>query len=125
VKRPICFLPFALFGLAVVGTLWSDATWDERLHVIGPTARLLMLPGLFYHFERSSRGMWVLVAFLASCTVVMVTSWIVAFNPGFTLKSAGTEVCGVFVKNYIDQGQEFAALRRGARVSDNPFAERT
>jgi len=52
--------------------------------------------------------MWVLVAFLASCTVVMVTSWIVAFNPGFTLKSAGTEVCGVFVKNYIDQGQEFA-----------------
>jgi O-antigen ligase len=107
-KRPICFLPFALFGLAVVGTLWSDATWDERLHVIGPTARLLMLPGLFYHFERSSRGMWVLVAFLASCAVVMATSWIVAFNPGFTLKSAGTEVCGIFVKNYIDQGQEFA-----------------
>jgi O-antigen ligase len=107
-KRPMCFLPFAFFGLAVVGTLWSDATWGERLHGIGPTAKLLVLPALFYHFERSSRGMWVLIAFLASCTVLMAMSWIVAFNPSFTLKSKGAEVCGIFVKNYIDQSQEFA-----------------
>jgi O-antigen ligase len=86
----------------------SDATWGERLHGIGPVAKLLVLPGLFYHFERSSRGMWVLVGFLASCTVLMTMSWIVAFNPSFTLKSNGAEVCGIFVKNYIDQSQEFA-----------------
>jgi O-antigen ligase len=107
-RRPICVLPIALFALAVVGTLWSDAEWGARLYAIGPTAKLLMLPLLFYHFERSPRGMWVFMAFLASCTLLMAMSWIVAFDPGFTLKPEGDRVCGVFVKNYIDQGQEFA-----------------
>ena len=33
-KRPICTLPIALFALAVVGTLWSDAPWEiGRAHV--------------------------------------------------------------------------------------------
>jgi O-antigen ligase len=107
-KRPICVLPIALFALAVVGTLWSDAAWGARLYAIGPTTKLLMLPLLFYHFERSPRGMWVFIAFLASCTLLMALSWIVAFVPAFTLKPEGDRVCGVFVKNYIDQGQEFA-----------------
>ncbi|MBI5320791.1 O-antigen ligase family protein [Bradyrhizobium sp.] len=107
-KRPICYLPFAFFALAVAGTLWSEATWSDRAHAINPAARLLMLPGLFYHFERSSRGTWVMVAFVASCAVNMAMSWAVAFNPTFTIKPPGSEVCGVFVKNYIDQGQEFA-----------------
>ena len=31
-KRPICALPIALFLLAVVGTLWSDAPWGARLY---------------------------------------------------------------------------------------------
>ena len=66
-KRPICSLPVALVGLALVGTLWSDAAWGARLYAIGPTVKLLVLPGLFYHFERSSRGMWVFIAFLVSC----------------------------------------------------------
>src|SRR5437588_7000410 len=43
-KRPICVLPIALFALAMVGTLWSDAPWSERLHAVGPTLRLLALP---------------------------------------------------------------------------------
>ena len=30
-KRPISFLPIALFGLALLGTLWSDAAWGARL----------------------------------------------------------------------------------------------
>ena len=34
-------------------------------------------PVLFYHFERSSRGMWVFIAFLVSCALLMVMSWIV------------------------------------------------
>ena len=62
-KRPICALPIALFALAVVGTLWSDAAWGARLYAVGPTAKLLVLPLLFYHFERSARGMWVFTRF--------------------------------------------------------------
>src|SRR3984893_15819667 len=105
--RPICVLPIALFALALAGTLWSDASWGARLYAVGPTAKLLMLPLLLYHFERSPRGAWVFVAFLASCTLLMAVSWVVAFEPNLTLKPAA-EARGIFVKNYIDQSQEFA-----------------
>jgi O-antigen ligase len=106
--HPICYLPFALVGLALVGTLWSDAAWSARLHAVSPALKLLVLPGLFYHFERSSRGMWVFAAFLASCALLMVMSWIVAYDPSLSLKGAQSDARGIFVKNYIDQSQEFA-----------------
>jgi O-antigen ligase len=105
-KRPICVLPMSLFALAVVGTLWSDAPWGVRLYAIIPTVKLLALPVLFYHFERSERGLWVIFAFLISCLLMMAMSWIVAFDPTLALKSEASY--GVPVKNYIDQSQEFA-----------------
>ena len=107
-KQPICYLPLALVGLAVIGTLWSDAAWSVRLYAISPTLKLLVLPGLFYHFERSSRGMWVLIAFLASCALLMLMSWIVVFYPGISLKPSEEASRGIVVKNYIAQSQEFA-----------------
>lgn len=102
--RPISALPIALFALALLGTLWSDATWGVRLYAVGPTAKLLMLPLLFYHFERSPRGNWVFVAFLASCTLLLAVSWVVSINPDLSLKeqvSSGlyTPTKGIFVKN--------------------------
>ena len=108
-RRPICALPIALVLLAALGTLWSDASWAERLHAVAPAAKLLVLPFLFYHFARSPRGMWPLVAFLASCAVLMVVSWIVALDPSLTLKRPDEPGGnGIFVKNYIAQSQEFA-----------------
>jgi O-antigen ligase len=106
-KRPICALPIALFLLALGGTLWSDAPWSARSYALSPAAKLLMLPLLFYHFERSSRGMWVFAAFLVSCVLLMVMSWLVLMYPDLTLKHGDVER-GIFVKNYIDQSQEFA-----------------
>jgi O-antigen ligase len=111
-QRPICLLPIAMFALALVGTLWSDAAWGERLHGVGPTAKLLALPLLLYHFERSSRGLWVFKAFLVSCVLLMLASCAAAFDPALSLKtyfSRGSyfPVSGIVVKNYIDQGQEF------------------
>ena len=88
--------------------MWSDAAWSARFHAVGPAAKLLVLPVLFYHFERSTRGMWVLVAFLVSCTLLMAMSWIVAFAPSLTLKPPDEAERGIFVKNHINQGQEFA-----------------
>jgi len=105
-KRPVCTVPIALFALAAAGTLWSDAPWGARLYAVGPAAKLLMLPVLFYHFERSSRGLQVFAAFLLSCVLLMAMSWIVAFDPGLALRSHAEY--GVPVKNYIDQSQEFA-----------------
>jgi O-antigen ligase len=91
-KRPACVAPIALFLLALAGTLWSDARWGMRFYSVAPTRR----------------GVWVFTAFLASCAVMVVASWIVAYFPGLTLKAADVASRGVFVKNYIDQSQEFA-----------------
>jgi O-antigen ligase len=105
-KRPVCTVPLALFTLAAVGTLWSDAAWGARLYAVGPAAKLLMLPVLFYHFERSSRGVQVFTAFLVSCVLLLVASWIVAVYPSLAWRAVPDY--GVPVKNYIDQSQEFA-----------------
>ena len=105
-RRPTCALPIALFALAAAGTLWSNVPWGVRFYAVGPSAKLLMLPVLFYHFERSARGLQVLIAFLVSCVLLMLMSWIVAFDPRLALKSGAAY--GVPVKNYIDQSHEFA-----------------
>jgi O-antigen ligase len=104
-RRPVSALPITLFALALVGMLWSDAPWGARSHALGPLAKFLVLPLLVYHFERSARGMWVLTGFLTSCILMMVMSWLVTLYPGLALKNAER---GIFVKNYIDQSQEFA-----------------
>ena len=106
-KQPICALPLAIFALAVVGTLWSDAAWKTRLYYVGPEIKLLFLPVLFHYFQRSTRGMWIFVAFLVSCALLMVMSWLVLLDPSLAMKQDPPER-GIFVKNYIDQGQEFA-----------------
>ena len=107
-KRPISAVPIALFALALVGTLWSDARWGMRFYAVAPTAKFLLLPLLFYHFERSQRGLWVFTAFFASCVALLAMSWLVDFYPNLTLKAKAVASPGVFVKNYIDQSQEFA-----------------
>jgi O-antigen ligase len=117
-RRPICVLPIAFFALALVGTLWSPAPWGDRFHAVGPTARFLVLPLLLYHFERSPRGVWVFAAFLASCMLLMVASWVVAFDPRLSLKlylSRGPYLPanGIIVKDYIDQSQEFTLCAVG------------
>ena len=106
-KRPICVLPIALFLLALAGTLWSDAPWGVRFYAVNPTAKLLVLPILIYHFERSSRGHLVFIAFLVSCALLSVMSWLVFLHPALTLKPDEPNSRGIFVKNYIDQSQEF------------------
>ncbi|WP_316180147.1 O-antigen ligase family protein [Bradyrhizobium sp. SZCCHNRI1009] len=105
-KRPISLAPIALFLLALVGTLWSDVAWGARFYAVGPAAKLLVLPALLYHFQRSERGLWVFTAFLASCVLMVAMSTAVAFNPALALKANADR--GIFVKNYIDQGQEFS-----------------
>ena len=107
-RRPICAVPIALFALAAIGMLWSDADWAARTYAVKPAAKLLFLPILFYHFQRSERGPWVLIAFLVSCVLLEAASWLVAFAPSMTMKPHGFETRGVVVKDYIDQSQEFA-----------------
>src|SRR5262249_9128833 len=112
-KRPPSALPFALVGLVLLGMLWSHAPWYERLHQLDQVAKFLVLPVLIYHFSRSPRGMGVFVAFLISCVVLSLVSCLVALDPMLSAKlyfSRGpfNPTSGIFVRNYIDQGQEFS-----------------
>ncbi|MBR0904607.1 O-antigen ligase [Bradyrhizobium liaoningense] len=97
----------ALFALALVGSLWAfEVPWAARLRGVNPTLKLVAIPFLTYHFQRSSRSDWIPIAFLLSCTVLLVLSWITTVEPTFALKP--NAVPGVPVKNYIDQSQSFA-----------------
>jgi O-antigen ligase len=113
-KHPAWFLPIAFFALALIGTLWADGPWSARFHGVSPVVKLLAIPFLFYHFERSTRGEQVLIAFLVSCVLLLAMSWIVMFDPALALRSKpledyyGAIAYGVPVKNYIDQSQEFS-----------------
>ena len=104
-KQPAYWLPLAFFTLVIFGMLWSDASWPERLRGVSPAAKLLAIPFLLYHFQRSQRGHWVFIAFLVSCTVLMLASWSVLYAPDWRMTHWG--VAGVPIKNTIDQSQEF------------------
>jgi O-antigen ligase len=105
-KNPAGFLPIVFFGLAILGMCWADDSWTVRLDGLKPVAKLLAIPFLFYHFRRSQRGHWALIAFLASCSVLLAVSFLAFFAPD--LKIEATRFPGVPVRNYIDQSQEFA-----------------
>jgi hypothetical protein len=105
IRHPASMLALAMFGLAAIGTLWSDAPWAARIYAIGPSVKFLLLPPLIWHFGRSERAIWVFVGFLASCALLMLLSFAVAFDPHLALKQEAE--FGVPVKNYIDQSQEF------------------
>lgn len=112
-KRPACFLPVTLFALAFAGTLWStDIAWAARLHAVNPVGKLIAIPILIRHFEKSGRGLWVALAFIASCAAVMLASWAMVVDPRLAFDASRTP--GVPVKNTIAQGQEFTLCAFGA-----------
>ena len=112
-RRPASALPLAFVALVLLGMSWSEGPSPDRVHQLSQVAKLLVLPLLIYHFARSQRGMWVFTAFLISCAVLSLVSCLVALDPTLSAKAyfsrgAFTPTSGIFVRNYIDQGQEFS-----------------
>jgi O-antigen ligase len=105
-RAPASFLPLAFFALAIVGLFWTEDTWPVGIQGLLPVSKLLAVPLLLYHYERSQRGHWVLFAFLASCVLLMGLSWVTYFAD-WKSSSPGA-LAGVPVRNYIDQSHEFA-----------------
>jgi len=104
-RAPASFLPLAFLALAIAGLFWTEDTWPVAIQGLVPVSKLLAVPLLLYHYERSERGHWVLFAFLASCVLLMGLSWVTYFADW---KSAPGAIAGVPVRNYIDQSHEFA-----------------
>jgi O-antigen ligase len=108
VRSPASLAALALFFAAALGMLWSfDASSAEQFRSAGQLVKLLLIPLLLYHFSRSRRGLWVIAAFIASCSVVLGWSWLDWIWPTSIDVLSGGQDAGVPVKNYIAQSQEF------------------
>jgi O-antigen ligase len=104
-RTPASFLPLALLALAFAGLFWTEDSWPVGIQGVAPVTKLLAVPLLLYHYERSERGHWVLFAFLAACVLLMGLSWVTYFADW---KASPGALAGVPVRNYIDQSHEFA-----------------
>jgi O-antigen ligase len=102
---PAGFLPALLWVVAAVGMLWADVSWPERFGGFSSFHRLLVIPLLLAHFQRSGRGNWVVYGFFLATLVLLVVSWGLAWLPGLPWR--GKEI-GVPVKDYVYQSMEFA-----------------
>lgn len=97
-------LPVLLWAAGVIGVLWADVPWNERLGGLSSFHKLLLIPLLLAYFRRSGRGKAVLWAFLASCALLLAASWIVYFLPSVAPPG---RTAGVPVKDYIAQSAMF------------------
>jgi O-antigen ligase len=97
-------LPVLLWALAVLGMLWADATWNERLVGAAGFTKLLAIPLLLAQFYRSGAGRRVLLGFLASATALLVLSWALVVLPGLPWRGRSL---GVPVKDYLTQSEIF------------------
>lgn len=105
-KTPAGFLPVALVAFAVLGLLWGGSVpWSERVAGLAQFAKLLAIPLLLVQFTRSDHGSWPLLAFFASCCVLLVYSWLLVIFPN--LPSRGYPQ-GVPIKDYVIQSEIFA-----------------
>jgi len=102
-------LPVLLFIFAAGGMLWAQVSFAERLSGLTGFIKLLFIPLLLMQFRRSERGHVVLYGFLASCTTLLVVSWIqkISLDFGQSWAWIPNKMPGVPVKDYIAQSSEF------------------
>lgn len=109
-------LPILLWLFAVLGMLWADVSWPERIHGLNGFHRLLMIPLLLAQFRRSERGAWVLYGLFASTAVMLFLSWILVLthSHGFSTHAHKAEGApGVVVKDYLSQSTLFIVCAFG------------
>ena len=90
--------------------LWADVSWLERLRGLASFHKLLVIPLLLVQFSRSAQVHYVLVAFLFSCTVLLIFSWASVLWPAV----AWGPYPGVPVRDYIAQSGEFVLCAFGS-----------
>jgi O-antigen ligase len=98
-------MPILLFFLAIIGTLWANVSWAERLGGVDSFLKLLAIPLLFAQFRRSNRAPWLLIGYLSSCAVLLVFFDVTAIRSGIGFSGAGQ--LGPAVKNATTETSEF------------------
>jgi len=101
-RDPAGALPVFLFVLALAGTFWSDGSATERWQGMVPFARLLTVTIFMAQYRENDRSAQVFVAFLFSCTVLLLLSLLL------DVLNLPEENPGIPVKDHISQSLEFA-----------------
>jgi O-antigen ligase len=128
-SSPAGAFPLALWVLAAISCLWSEASWTECWRALSGFHKLLLLPLFVVQFRASPRGHWVLVAYLTSCAAVLAVSfvgllwpsigWRDEFRAGIPVKDHSTQsteflICAfalaAVVPGYLESGRKAAAL---------------
>jgi O-antigen ligase len=99
-------IPLVLVALGVVGMLWANVSWPERLNGISAYIKLLYIPLLLYQTGRSDCAPRVLFGFLASCTILLMASWSLLVWPHVPWPGHSA-AAGIPVKDYISQAAMF------------------
>lgn len=119
-------LPALLWLLGVLGMLWADASWSDRIWGLGGFHKLLVIPLLLAHFRRSERGMTAVYGFLLSCAVLLILSWSLKImwelrGPnGFYIRD---KFPGIPIKDYIAQSAEFMICAFGLLAAAVPMVQ--
>jgi O-antigen ligase len=71
ISTPAGGLPLLLWALGVLGMLWADVPWADRLRDVSSFHRLLVIPLLLSHYRRSDNGWRIVTGYLASCTALL------------------------------------------------------
>jgi hypothetical protein len=100
-------LPIALAVFGDAALLWADVPWSERIDGWSSLYKLVVVPILIAQFRRSERGTWVAIAFLASCTLLMVFSWALFLLPDLAWRGRDLTYPGIPVRDYIAQSNMF------------------
>src|SRR5262249_36099334 len=111
IMTPVGGAPVVLWGLAVVGMLWADVDWSERLGRFRAYLNLLLIPVLLVQFRRSDRVTRVILGFFISALALLVLSWLTTYTGPFWEREQAD--VGVPVKDYILQSGIFAVCALG------------
>ena len=95
-------LPVLLWCFGVLGMLWADVSWTERIQGLGSFHRLLVIPLLLAQFRRSEHGMRVIYAFLISSALVLIATYVLTLTPGLAWR--GPKGDGIAAHDDIFQG---------------------
>jgi len=106
-RTPAGGLPVLFFLLAAMGMFWADVPWRERLGGLDAFLRLLTIPLLMAQSRRSGNGRWIMLGFLASCSVLLVASYAHYAWRQWVPDPDWWTLYGVPVKDYILQSGEF------------------
>jgi O-antigen ligase len=80
-RHPVTWGAAGLFGLVIIGMLWSDAPWAMQGKIIFKYLKLLYIPLIFLLAPDTLWQRRVINAFLTAITVIVLLGYVISYTP--------------------------------------------